>query len=113
MKGLPSSAPPSSRNPENTFPQRPKPLQRVQPLQIQSPSVINVLKQGVPPNQSRIAFSGGECSGSSESTYNSSSEENQFSSIESQNHEETNRLFGFTHLDRNSSFIVMSIWIVK
>merc|ERR1712141_7147 len=60
-----------------------KPLQRVQPLQIQSPSLINVLKQGSINNRTKRIPSNSECS--SEGTYHSSSEDNPFSSLDSQN----------------------------
>ena len=96
------SAPPSSRSQENAFQPKSKPLQRVQPLQIQSPSVINVLKQGTHTKQPKVWLSSGECIGSSESTYNSSSEENPFSSIESQTRDDAS-LFGTAYfVDENS-----------
>ena len=85
------SAPPTARNQQSSlFQQKPKPLQRVQPLQIQSPSVINALKQGMSIGNSspRLALSSG-CSESCDSTYtSSSSEDNPFSSLESQCHED-------------------------
>ena len=77
------SAPPISRSQDFSSEQKSKPLQRVQPLQIQSPSVINVLKQGIRSNTLPKKMSSSGCSGSSESTYNSSSDDNPFSSLES------------------------------
>ena len=99
------SAPPSSRSHDNALQSKPKPLQRVQPLQIQSPSVINVLKQGMHANQNQanVLLSSGECSGSSESTYNSSSEENPFSSIESQTNDDNTKIFGGHYFDEEIS----------
>ena len=99
------SAPPSSRTQDCTFQPKPKPLQRVQPLQIQSPSLINVLKQGMTPTQPQMGFSSSGCSGSSESTYNSSSEENPFSSMESQTHGEHTEPCAFERFDKPNTTI--------
>ena len=97
------SAPPISRNQDPLMQlQKMKPLQRVQPLQIQSPSLINVLKQGSTNNRPKRIPSNSECS--SEGTYHSSSEDNPFSSLDSQNDPDEDKEH-VNYIDDDSNYI--------